>query len=199
MIKVGITGGIGSGKTYVCKLFDCMGIPVYDADQRAKKLMTSNKILKNAIISLLGREAYFLNGRLNRKYIAESVFKNAKLLQSLNALVHPAVAKDGEEWFNQAEKQGHKYAVKEAALLIESQSYKLLDKLIVVTAPLELRISRVMKRDKSTRENVLTRISKQMSDDEKIKFADFTIVNDGEKSVIEQVKAIHDSLMSLSS
>ena len=162
-------------------------------------LSVPNKNLKNSIINLLGKDAYYLNGRLNRKYIADCVFKDAELLKSLNTLVHPAVALDGEEWFNVATKQGHKYAIKEAALLIESQSYKLLDKLIVVSAPIEVRISRVMKRDKITRESVLARISKQMSDDEKLKFADFIIVNDGEKSVIEQVKTIHETLMKLDS
>ena len=195
MIKVGITGGIGSGKTFACKLFELMGVPVYDADNRAKKLMTSNKSLKKSIINLLGKEAYFINGRLNRKFIAQNVFKNAVLLNELNALVHPAVARDGEEWFKKAKQAGHPYAIKEAALLIESQSYKLLDKLILVTAPLEIRVSRVIKRDKTTRENVLSRISKQMDDEEKRKYADYIIENDGEKSVIEQVIKIHEDLI----
>lgn len=195
MIKVGITGGIGSGKTFACKLFELMGVPVYDADNRAKKLMSSNKSLKKSIINLLGKEAYFSNGRLNRKFIAQNVFKNAILLNELNALVHPAVALDGEEWFKKAKQAGHPYAIKEAALLIESQSYKLLDKLILVTAPLEVRVSRVIKRDKTTRENVLSRISKQMDDEEKRKYADYIIENDGEKSVIEQVIKIHEDLI----
>ena len=195
MIKVGITGGIGSGKTFACKLFELMGVPVYDADNRAKKLMTSNKSLKKSIINLLGKEAYFINGRLNRKFIAQNVFKNAILLNELNALVHPAVALDGEEWFKKAKQAGHPYAIIEAALLIESQSYKLLDKLILVTAPLEIRVSRVIKRDKTTRENVLSRISKQMDDEEKRKYADYIIENDGEKSVIEQVIKIHEDLI----
>lgn len=195
MIKVGITGGIGSGKTFACKLFELMGVPVYDADNRAKKLMTSNKSLKKSIINLLGKEAYFSNGKLNRKFIAQNVFKNAILLNELNALVHPAVARDGEEWFKKASQSGHPYAIKEAALLIESQSYKLLNKLILVTAPLEVRVSRVIKRDNTTRENVLSRISKQMDDEEKCKYADYIIENDGEKSVIEQVIKIHEDLI----
>jgi dephospho-CoA kinase len=197
MIKVGITGGIGSGKTTVCNIFETFGIPVYNADDRAKKLMTSNKILKSQISDLLGSDAYFKNGRLNRKHIGNIVFKDKNKLAALNALVHPAVAKDGQAWFEQKKIEGHPYAIKEAALLIESKSYKELDKLIVVTAPLELRIERVMKRDKVPREGVEARIKNQMDEQERLKYADFIIENNDEQSLIGQVNNIHRMLIDL--
>ena len=195
MIKVGITGGIGSGKSLVCQIFNCLGIPVYDADSRAKKLMTGDKHVKNAIIHLLGKEAYFKNGKLNRSFIAQNVFSNAERLKSLNGIVHPAVAADGEAWFRIQEKEGKPYAIKEAALLIESQSFKTLDKLIVVTAPTELRIARVIERDQSTRDQVIARISKQMRDEDRLPFADFIINNDENNSLIFQVLQIHQQLI----
>jgi dephospho-CoA kinase len=127
MIKVGITGGIGSGKTTVCKLFETLDVPVYYADDRAKKLMTSNAEVKKAISHLFGNEAYYRNGRLNRPFISAQVFKNKPMLKKLNAIVHPAVKIDGDQWFAE---QHTKFALKEAALLIESGSYKSMDKLI---------------------------------------------------------------------
>lgn len=192
MIKVGITGGIGCGKTTVCKIFEAMGVPVYYADDRAKKLMSSDKKVKMAIIALLGKDAYFGNGRLNRKFISAKIFNDKKLLQKLNKIVHPAVQKDGDKWFA---RQKTVFAIKEAALLIESASYKSLDLLILVTAPVALRISRVMQRDKSDRQSVERRIKNQLSDAEKAKFANFIIINDGKKSLIAQVTKIYKKLM----
>jgi dephospho-CoA kinase len=187
-MKIGITGGIGSGKTTVCKIFEALGIPIYYADDSAKKLMTSNKVVKSKITSLFGSEAYFRNGRLNRKFISSKVFSDKTLLNKLNAIVHPAVKEDNERWFLEQKSQ---MALKEAALLIESGSYKDLDKVIVVTCPIETRIERVMSRDKSTKEAVLKRIENQMPEEEKIKYADFIIINDGKKLLIPQVLKIY--------
>jgi dephospho-CoA kinase len=188
MIKVGITGGIGSGKTTVCKIFEKYKIPVYYADDRAKKLMTANKEVKSAIINIFGKDVYFLNGRLNRKKLASMVFNDKELLNQLNSIVHPAVAQDGEEWFASLGKK--KFALKEAALLIESGSYKKLDKLIVVTCPQDIRIQRVMIRDKVSKEAVLSRIKNQLAESKKVKLADFIINNDGEHDLESQVKHI---------
>ncbi len=192
MIKVGITGGIGSGKTTVCKIFESLDVPVYYADEKAKQLMTSNKKVKQDIIAVFGKEAFYTNGRLNRKYIAEKVFANKQLLTKLNNIVHPAVKLDGDQWFSL---QKGKFALKEAALLIEAGSYKSMDKIIVVTCPLETRIARVMTRDKVTREAVLGRIKNQWSEEEKVKYADFVIINDGKKALIPQVIKVYKKLI----
>ena len=192
MIKVGITGGIGSGKTTVCKLFEKMDIPVYYADSEAKRLMTFDKALKNSIKELLGPKAYHRNGRLNRKYVASIIFNDKEKLAKLNSLVHPAVAIDGKKWFS---KQKTKYAIKEAALLVENESYKQLDYLIVVIAPVEMRIKRVVKRDKTDYNQVKQRIANQLPEVQKKKVADFIIDNSGDVSLIGQVWKIHRKLM----
>ncbi len=192
MQKVGITGGIGSGKSTVCRIFESLGIPIYDADKRAKLLMTQDKNLITNIKLLFGEAAYLKDGSLNRTHISSIAFKNSSKLSSLNALVHPAVAFDGENWFNSL--KNVPYGIKEAALLVESGSHQQLDKLIVVTAPLELRIQRVMLRDNVAREAVEARIAKQMSEAEKITLADFVVVNDGKKMLIPQVMKIHHLL-----
>lgn len=192
MIKVGITGGIGSGKTTVCRLFEKMDIPIYYADVEAKRLMTYDKDLKQKIKNLLGKEAYHKNGRLNRSFVASIIFNDKEKLESMNALVHPAVAKDGKAWFD---RQTTKYAIKEAALLVENESYKQLDFLIVVTAPVEMRIKRVVKRDKSDYNQVKLRIANQLPEIQKKKVADFIIDNSGDVSLISQVWKIHRKLM----
>lgn len=192
MIKVGITGGIGSGKTTVCKLFEKMDIPVYYADLEAKRLMNSDKGLKHQIKKLLGDSAYHRNGRLDRAYVASIVFKNKEKLETLNSIVHPAVALDAKKWFAQ---QNSKYAIKEAALLVENASYKQLDYLIVVTAPVEMRIKRVVKRDKSDYNQVKLRIANQLPEIQKKKVADFIIDNSGDVSLVSQVWKIHRTLV----
>jgi dephospho-CoA kinase len=189
MKKIGITGGIGSGKTTVCKIFESLGIPVYYADDRAKALMIENKELVDGIKNLLGDEAYFDDGSLNRQHIASIVFQDKSKLEQLNGLVHPAVAKDGILW--QQSQSLVPYTLKEAALLIESGSFQVLDYLITVWAPKETRIQRVIKRDGTTREEVEARIDKQMSEFEKLKLAQFVIINDGEKSLVQQVHKLH--------
>ncbi|MBK7870120.1 MAG: dephospho-CoA kinase [Saprospiraceae bacterium] len=191
-LKVGITGGIGSGKTTVCKIFETLGIPVYYADERAKWLMVNDPDLIKDIKVLFGEAAYDLEGHLNRKYISDIVFNNPEKLNQLNSLVHPAVAKDGSAW-NQAQ-VGVPYTLREAALIYEAGINKHLDYVIVVTAPLELRIQRVMQRDQIPREAVEARIDKQMPEEEKVRLGDFVIVNDGEQALIPQVLAIHQKL-----
>lgn len=192
MIKVGITGGIGSGKTTICKMFELLDIPIYYADTRAKYLMSHDKGLKTAIKQLLGDDAYHRNGRLNRQKVASIVFNDKKKLAALNALVHPAVAIDGELWFSQ---QNSPYAVKEAALMIESKSHIHLDKLIVVVCDEEIRIKRVIERDNTSREQVESRIKSQLSDEARLEHADYTIDNSGTQSVIKQVISVHKSLL----
>jgi len=189
MQHLGITGGIGSGKTTVCKIFETLGIPVYYADDRAKYLMSHDPVLIAGIIELFGSEAFLEPHLLNRAHIAQVAFNDKEKLNQLNALVHPAVAQDGLNW--QAAQHNVPYTLKEAALLFESGSYRTLDKIIVVAAPLELRIQRVMARDEAKREEVEARISKQMPEAEKVKLADFVINNDGKSPLISQVMAIH--------
>lgn len=195
MLHVGITGGIGSGKTTVCKIFEILGVPIYYADERAKWLMEHDKLLAEGIAGLLGGEAYSAEGKLNRAWISGKVFGDPGLLERLNALVHPAVALDGLEW--QKQQAGRPYTLKEAALLFESGSYLFLDKIIVVTAPLELRMQRVMARDGVPMQAVKDRIDRQMAEEEKVQRADFVIYNDGNRMLIPQVMAIHRELVAL--
>lgn len=194
-LKVGITGGIGSGKTTVCRIFETLGIPVYYADDRAKWLMNNDPTLKEAIRALFGPSAYTAAGELNRPYLAKAAFGNADLLQQLNALVHPAVWRDGEQW--QEAHHDAPYTLKEAALLYESGGHQLLDRMIVVYAPTELRIRRVMRRDGVDRADVEARIARQLPDEEKVRRADFVIYNDGEQLLVPQVWAIHRQLLEL--
>ena len=193
MKRIGITGGIGSGKTTVCEIFKSMGIHVYDADHKAKKLMNHNKALKAQIKSILGPAAYHRNGRLNRAFVASKIFADKKLLTKINKVVHPAVNQDALTWFKSLEKSP--YALYEAALLVENGSYTSFDKLIVVTAPEELRIARVMKRDKTSKAGVQARMKNQLPEKAKVKVADYIIVNDGNESLIEQVVHVHRKLV----
>lgn len=196
MLKIGITGGIGSGKTTVCKQFASLGIPVYYADDRAKWLMNNDPKLKAALIEQFGAETY-QQDQLNRAYLANIVFKDQKKLELLNGIVHPAVYEDGRQWQLDQEANGAIYSLKEAALLFETGSYLDLDKIIVVTAPLELRIARVMKRDSTTKEAVLDRINKQLPDEEKIAKADFVVHNIELENLANQVDKIHQAVLQL--
>ncbi|MBK7094393.1 MAG: dephospho-CoA kinase [Saprospiraceae bacterium] len=187
MIKIGITGGIGSGKTTVCSIFQYLSVPVYNADYEAKKLMVNDKNLRKKIIALLGTDSY-KNDELNRQFIAAQIFNDQELLTKLNSYVHPIVKQDFIKW---SSKQKAPYAIYEAALMIESESYKLLDKLIVVTAPMELRIDRVCQRDYVDPDKVMERIRNQMSQEEMLMYADHVITNDGKISLIKQVVELH--------
>jgi dephospho-CoA kinase len=191
LLKLGITGGIGSGKTTVCAIFERLGVPVYYSDKRAKDLMEEDKQLVLQIRNLFGESAYNEDKSLNRVYIAEQVFGNESKLLALNELVHPAVKKDYESWASILENKGYPYCIKEAALLVESGSYKDLDKLIVVTAPIEDRISRVIARDGTTAEQVKKRIDAQLPDEQKLKLADYVIINDKATDLVPQVTKIH--------
>ena len=194
MKTIGITGGIGSGKTTCCRLFEKLGIPVYYADTRAKKLMLSSRPLKKQIKELLGDKAYHSNGRPNRPYIASKIFTDKKLLKQMNAVVHPAVGRDVIEW---VQTQKAPYVLYEAALLVENGSYKNFNKLIVVTCPKEERIRRVMKRDGVNEEAVLARMKNQLSEKKKIAVADMLIDNSGEMELEEQIEKIHRAILSL--
>lgn len=191
-LKIGITGGIGSGKSYVAKVFKALGVPFYDADKEAKELMNSNLAIRDALISTFGKEVYDSEGRLDRAYLASQVFRDKERLDKLNAIVHPVVIQHGEDW---SMSQNFPYSLKEAALLFESGSYKKLDYTILVTAPADIRITRVMQRDTITREEVLDRINKQLPDEEKQKLADFTIVNDGLTPLLPQILPLHQQFL----
>lgn len=193
MLKVGITGNIGSGKTLVCSIFQSFGIQVYNADDRAKWLMQHQPELKAAIIDLFGEEAY-LDKQLNRPYIAKIVFNDFEKLNQLNGLVHPAVAMDTVNWFNNLKEEA--YALKEAALIFETNMQNALDKVITVAAPKEIRLKRVLKRDDTTVEAIEKRMAKQMDEAEKIAKSDFVIYNDGKQAIIPQIHQIHSELCS---
>lgn len=192
-LKVGITGGIGSGKTTVCHIFETLGIPVYYADDRAKALMTEDAALIKGIKNLFGPSAYFEDGSLNRVHISKISFSNPLILNELNALVHPAVREDGERWHDA--QISAPYTLKEAALHFESGGFRLMDKMMCVVAPQELRIERVILRGPLERAEIEARIAKQLPDADKIKHSDFVIYNDGIQALIPQVLAIHAALM----
>lgn len=194
MYKVGITGGIGSGKTTVCKIFEVLGIPVFYADTVAKQIMVSDPLLVAGITSTFGEESYTPDGKLNNKHLAGIVFNNEAELAKLNALVHPAVFRAFEKWEEQVDPIVP-YTLKEAALLFESDSYKMCDTSILVTAPIDLKLARVMQRDQVSADQVKARMDKQMSDEEKTKMADHFIFNDEKQSIIEQVLALHKQFL----
>ncbi len=192
-LLVGITGGIGSGKSTVCRVFQTLGIPVYDADSRAKYLMTTDGILMSGIRKEFGDLSYDNQGQLNRTYLAANVFGNPEKLEKLNALVHPRVGFDFNRWV--AQHQNQKYILKEAALLFEAGSYESLDRIIVVFSPVELRMKRILQRDQHrTAEQVADIMARQWTDDDKLAKADHIIYNDEKRLIIPQVLALHTEL-----
>jgi dephospho-CoA kinase len=190
MIITGITGGIGSGKTTVCKVFEMLGVPVYYADNEAKNLLSEPSV-QSAITNIFG-EDILSGGKVDRKKMAAIVFSDKAKLETLNSIVHPAVIKHFEQWCKKH--QSAAYVIKEAAILFESGTYKNVHKIISVTAPVDIKIKRVMKRDGSTEEEVRQKINNQMSDEEKIKRSDFVILNDEEHLIIPEVLKIHKAL-----
>lgn len=194
MLKIGITGGIGSGKSTVCKVFSLLGIPVYYADDAAKEIMHTDALLKASIKEHFGEDMYDENGQLQRAALGKIVFNDKDKLELLNSLVHPATIRHSEEW---ADRQQAPYIIKEAALLFESGSFAYLDRIIGVTAPQPLRILRVMKRDNVSREDVLARMYKQIEEPIKMKLCDDVIHNDEQQMVIPQVLALHAKLLAL--
>jgi dephospho-CoA kinase len=195
MLKIGITGNIGSGKTTVSKIFEVLEIPVFYADNAAKKVMVEDTILIDALKSSFGAEAYFKDGTLNRKHIASIVFNDETQLAKLNLIVHPAVFRAFDTWVGQV--KNAPYVIKEAALLFESSSYKMCDYSVMVTAPLELRMQRVIQRDGLTRTEVENRNARQFSEEKKIQLANYVIHNDDTELVIPQVLELHRQFLSL--
>jgi dephospho-CoA kinase len=194
MLKIGITGGIGSGKTLVCKIFEQLGVPVYYADLAATKIFY-RKDIQQQIIETFGENLIDDTGFVNRKQLSTLVFSDKTLLDKLNAIIHPAVALDLGQWDKQHAQA--KYVLKEAAILFESGTSKGMDKVITVTSPVELRISRAMKREGGSREEVEKRMQNQWSDEKKIKLSDFVICNDEQQMVVPQVLDIHKKILAL--
>ena len=195
-LKVGITGGIGVGKSFCAKIFTNFGIPLYDADSRAKWLMTHDENVKKDIIKNFGDESYSEDGSLNRTHLSNIIFQEKGKAQIINQIVHPAVGMDLFQWF---EKVDTHYGLYEAALMYESGSVGMLDKVIVVDAPLELRIDRTKNRDNISRDDVLARIQKQKPQEEKVSKADYVIENDGVAPLLKQIWEIHSGLLTLES
>ena len=193
MIKIGVTGGIGSGKSTVCRVFSLLGIPCYDSDREAKRLMNTDPALKTRISNLLGPEAYTPQG-LDRTYVSARVFENSALLQQLNAIVHPAVAADFARW---AETQRTPYVIEESAILFESGADRGMDRTVAVVAPETIRIRRVCRRDQRDETAVKARIAHQMSDEERTRRADYVLKADEQELLIPQILKLHHHLLSL--
>ena len=194
VLRVGLTGGIGSGKSTVAQIFEVLGIPIYYADISAKKLMNENADLRSSITNIFGEQAY-TNNILNRKYISSIVFSDPAKLQQLNTLVHPATKKDGEAWMQE---QTSPYAIHEAALIFEAKVSDRLDLVIGISSPTELRIKRAMERDKVSREEVLKRMEQQLEEEVKMSKCDFILINDEQQLLIPQVLTLHEKLIGLS-
>lgn len=187
MIKLGVTGGIGSGKSVVCEVLRLHDIPVYDADLEAKRLNDTSPVIREKLIEAFGAELY-KNDKLDRKKLAQLIFNDEKNLHRVNSIIHPELAKHFEKWTD--ERIEHPIAAIDAAVLFEAGFQQFVDKTITVFSPVETRIERVVKRDNLTREHILSRINSQMSDEEKIKLSDFVIINDNKHSILEQVSTI---------
>jgi dephospho-CoA kinase len=194
MLRIGITGGIGSGKSMVCKYFESRHVPVYYADDEAAILIDADPGIRKKIIAYFGEEAYNKKG-LNKIFMRQKVFNDAEALANLNAITHPPVLKHFDDWCVKMKKQGHPFVIKEAALVFESDSYKSLDLVACVVAPAETRIARVMHRDDKTKEEVENIIKKQMTDEEKIKRSDFVIRNNDDELLLPQIVALHEFIL----
>ena len=194
MLRVGLTGGIGSGKSTVAKIFEVLDIPVYYADAAAKRLMNEDEALKKEIIKHFGKESYADN-QLNRPYIASLVFNNHERLELLNSLTHPVTIRDANEWMQQ---QVSPYTIKEAALIFESGSAEYLDYVIGVYTPTPLRMQRIIQRDKITKEEVLQRMNRQINEEIKMRLCDAVLINDEQQLLVPQVLKLHQQLLALS-
>ncbi len=184
MLKIGITGGIGSGKSTVCKFFEVIGIPVFTADTEAKEIMNNSPAIRNQLIAIFGRDIYLPNHVLDRKKLAELIFHSPVLLEKVNALVHPEVRKYFLNWL---QKQNTPYVVYEAAILFETGFYMMMDFNILVVAREEERVKRIMARERTTIKDIKNRISRQWPDDRKIELADYIINNNNEELIIPQL------------
>lgn len=191
IFKVGLTGGIGSGKTTVAKIFENLGVPVFNADTAGKTLMVQDEKIKQQVIELFGPQAYQDN-RLQTAYIAGIVFQDKEKLAALNQLIHPATIRAAQDWM---QLQTTPYAIKEAALIFEAGAEKELDAVIGVTAPLALRLERIMHRDQISQAQATARMKNQLAEEEKMKRCDYVIYNDEQNLLIPQVLSVHASLL----
>jgi len=196
MLKVGITGGIGSGKSMVCEIFKMIGVPVYHADLEARSLMASNAQIIDQLIHIFGKKIYRQN-KLDRERLAALIFNDEEKIQKVNSIVHPIVFEHFFSWVELHKE--HKYVIKEAAILFESGADKHLDKIITITAPEALKIKRVMERDNVIESEVRNRMKNQLDEEEKIKRSDYVIINDDKQLLIPQILDIHDTFMGISS
>jgi dephospho-CoA kinase len=194
MLRIGITGGIGSGKSYICKAFEHLGIPVFYADDEVKKMYDDTPEVHAQLIAAFGENIYS-NENLNKKQLAQKVFSDSSALQTLNAIAHPAVEKRFTAWC--ARQKNAPYVIQEAALMFESNAHRQMDKVITVTSPVEVRLERVTGRDGCTREEVRQRMAHQLSDEERNPRADFVIVNDNVAPLLPQIIKIHEALLTL--
>ena len=192
MLRIGITGGIGSGKSIASRLFRALGVPVYDADSRARWLMEHDAGLRQQLVAAFGPATYDAAGRLNRTVLAGTVFRDPTLLAQLNALVHPHVGHDFARWADARQRAGHAYVLKEAALLFEAGSYKQLDRIITVFAPVAVRQARVRRRDPHrSPADIEAIMGKQLGEEEKMRRADHVLHNDDVQPLLPQVLALH--------
>ena len=188
MLKVGITGGIGSGKSIVCEVFKHFGIPVYYADIEANNLIISDKNIKKQLIEHFGKKIYSRN-QLNKSRFSSIIFNDKKALQKVNSIIHPVVRQNFKDWIKK--NKDKKYIIKEAALLFESGTYQDLDEIITISAPEHIKIKRIMNRDKTDKESVQKRIRNQISDTEKIRKSDHVIYNNGSQLILPQILSLH--------
>ena len=189
---IGITGGIGSGKSLICRIFSTMNIPIYEADSRAKYLINQDISLKKSIKNLLGNNAYTPMDEYNRAWVASQIFNNPDLLKQLNSLVHPCVHKDSHNWVKKYSK--FPFLLYEAALMRAAGNNNMFDKVVVVSAPIDLRIKRIQTRDKRSEQEIKAIIAQQITDEERLKIADYIIENDDKKSVLYQVLELYEKL-----
>jgi dephospho-CoA kinase len=194
MLKIGVTGGIGVGKSVVCRMFAVLGIPVYDADTRAKWVMRYDEALRQELADAFGPETYTTEGELNRPYLAQTAFHNPDKLKLLNRLVHPHVGKDFTDWVDA--NSSAPYVVKEAALMYESEAWRQMDEIIAVFAPMEVRIKRLLQRDSHrTQQDIEAIIGKQLKEEDKMARAQYIIYNDDQHLLIPQVMKLHEQFL----
>lgn len=191
--QVGITGGMGAGKSLICEVFSVLGIPIYGADEKAKHLMQNDPELRDQLTKLLGAGTYRADGTLNRKHVSDRIFGDAFILESLNALVHPAVHRNALQWHEN--QTAVPYTLKEAALTFESGGYLQLDFVINVECPQEIRIERIRKRDNLSDAEIQARLYRQWTEEQRRALADFSILNDGKNQIVPQVMAVHRQLV----
>jgi len=195
IIRLGITGGIGSGKSVVSRLLNTFQIPVYDSDSISKYLTVSDSSIRSGLVSLLGSEVYDAAGNLNKQLLGSYLFSSDEHAAQVNAIIHPVLKKHFNQWVKEQSDMGHAICCIESAILIDAGFLDVIDKVLVVTAPAEMRINRVIRRDHVSRQTVESRMDRQMSEDERIRLADFVVENDGRHHLIPQVSTIISSLL----